>query len=182
MKKLILLIAFLSIALISSAQIRSKVTIPSSYCLSEQRPLLFTIGDTILVECDSIYIMNAKRYAFYKSVHEAMINDDDNVYNKLLESYELRLKQHQDSYEKLFSNMHQSDKIASDLIESSQQSLSGTQKNVLELQEKLDMSLKNLEHANAIIKDERRKGRNQKFLAGVGGAGLGLIVGVLIMK
>jgi hypothetical protein len=182
MKKLILLIAFLTIAIISLGQIKSKVIIPSNYCISEQRPLLFTIGDTILVECDSIYMMNAKRYAFYKSVHEAFLKDNDAVYGKLLESYELRLKEHQDTYERLFSNIHQSDKITSDLVDSSQQSLASAKRSIFSLQEKLDVSIKNLELANAIIKDERRKSRNQKILTGVGGAGVGLIVGILIMK
>ncbi|PKP43612.1 MAG: hypothetical protein CVT95_12055 [Bacteroidetes bacterium HGW-Bacteroidetes-12] len=182
MKKLILLIAFLSIAIISIGQIKSKAIIPSNYCVSEQRPMLFTSGDTIVIECDSIYLMNAKRYAFYKSVHEALLQDDDNVYRELLESYELRLTEHQDTYERLFSNLNLSDKITVDLIGSSQQSLASTQKSISNLQEKLDNSIKNLEIANTIIKDERRKSRNQKILTGVGGAGLGFILGVIFMK
>lgn len=182
MRKFFLSFTLLLIAVFSIGQSKSRVIVPENYCFSEQRPILFTIGDTVIVACDSIYLMNAKRYAFYKSIHEALLLDDDTVYSKLLLSYELRLKEHHDTFERLFKNIDQADITTQNLIDYSQGSLTNTHQNVYDLQEKLDISIKNLELANGIIKDERRKNRNSKALIGIGGTSLGILIGVLIMK
>ena len=157
--------------------------IPSGYCTLNGSPLLFTKGDTIRVSCDSIYIMSTSRYAFYKSIHKTIAESDkDSVCTKLLSSYEKQLIDRDKSYNKLLENSKQAEKVTQDLIDYSQKSLAGTQKTLEFTQATLDQSLKSIDLAQDYVQKAKWNSKGQKLLTGICGVGIGLLVGVLIMK
>jgi len=157
-------------------------SVPVNYCYSNKSPLMFLNGDTIITECDTIYLVNKGRYSFYKNIHEATLSGKDSVSSKLLNAFELRLFEQQNAYDKLLNNSKQSEKITLNLINDTQSSLVNTQKTLDYSQKKLDESLKSLESANDYIKKEKWNSRGQKVLIGIGGVGIGLIIGSLIIK
>jgi ElaB/YqjD/DUF883 family membrane-anchored ribosome-binding protein len=157
-------------------------TIPSNYCASTSSPLLFVKGDTILTTCDSIYLMNPLRYNFYKNIHKATLSSKDSLCNKIVNAYELRLIEHEQAYNKLLDNSKQAEKVSLELIDYSQKSLAGTQKTLEFTQATLDQSLKSIDMAHNYIQQEKWNSKGQKLLTGICGVGVGLLVGVLIMK
>lgn len=183
MKKLIFpLLISVFISANSFGQAGMLKTVPLEYSSSVKSPLLFVKGDTIRVACDSVYLMNVIRYNFYKNLHKATLAGKDSVCTKLLNAYELRLIEHEQAYNKLLENSKQAEKVSLDLIDYSQKSLTGTQKTLEFTQATLDQSLKSIDMAHNYIQQEKWNSKGQKLLTGVVGAGIGLLLGVLIMK
>jgi ElaB/YqjD/DUF883 family membrane-anchored ribosome-binding protein len=156
--------------------------VPPQYSTSTASPLLYTKGDTIKVESDTVYLVNAIRYGFYRNLHKATLAGKDSVCSKLLNAYELRLIEHEQAYSKLLENSKQAEKVSLDLIAYSQKSLAGTQKTLEFTQVTLDQSLKSIDIAHNYIKQEKWNSKGQKILVGLCGVGVGLLVGVIIMK
>jgi ElaB/YqjD/DUF883 family membrane-anchored ribosome-binding protein len=152
------------------------------YCTSTSSPLLFVRGDTLTITCDSVYVMNLMRYNFYKNIHKATLNSNDSTCSKLLNAYELRLNEHEQAYNKLLDNSKQAEKVSLDMIAYSQKSLAGTQKTLEFTQTTLDQSLKSIDMAHDYIQQEKWNSKGQKLLTGITGVGVGLLVGILIMK
>ena len=183
MKRLISMLA-ISTVLVTNllGQTGNLKTVPAGYCTSTSSPLLFVEGDTIQVTCDSVYVMNALRYNFYKNIHKATLSSKDSVCSKLLNAYELRLIENEQAYNKLLDNSKQAEKVSLDLINYSQKSLAGTQKTLEFTQTTLDQSLKSIDMAHDYIQQEKWNSKGQKLLVGVCGVGIGLLVGILITK
>ena len=183
MKQFLLLTLFL-LCLITCvfAQSGSFKVVPQQYSTSTGSPLLFTRGDTLKIESDTVYLMNAIRYSFYRNLHRATLAGKDSVCTKLLNAYELRLIEHEQAYSKLLENSKQAEKVSLDLIAYSQKSLAGTQKTLEFTQTTLDQSLKSIDMAHNYIQQEKWNSKGQKLLVGICGVGVGLLVGVIIMK
>ena len=181
-KKVFILFFSLTVAANLYSQNKTIKSIPADYCYSNKSPLMYLNGETIIVECDTAYLVNKGRYNFYKNIHEATLSGKDSLSGKLLNAFELRLFEQHNAYEKLLNNSKQSEKITLDLINDTQSSLVNTQKTLDYTQKTLDNSLKSLELANDYIKKEKWNSKGKKLLIGIGGIGVGLITGMLIMK
>ena len=183
MKRLISVLIFSMIAMPELfSQSSNFKTVPVEYSTSTKAPLLFIKGDTIRVSTDSIYLMNGMRYNFYKNIHKATLMSKDSVCAKLLNAYELRLVEHEQAYNKLLDNSKQAEKVTQDLIDYSQKSLAGTQKTLQFTQITLDQSLKSIDMAQDYVQKAKWNSKGQKLLTGLTGAGIGLLLGILIMK
>ncbi len=183
MKRLIFMMIF-STFVVSDlfSQSENFKTVTAEYSISTKAPLLFMKGDTIRVLSDSIYMMNVRRYNFYKNIHKATLSGKDSVCAKLLNAYELRLVEHEQAYTKLLDNSKQAEKVSLDLINYSQKSLAGTQKTLEFTQTTLDQSLKSIDMAQDYVQKAKWNSKGQKLLTGLTGAGIGLLLGILIMK
>lgn len=183
MKNLILLIQF-SVIICSSvlAQYSEIKTIPVDYSSSGKAPIMFILGDTIKIECDTIFVMNKGRYQFYKNIHTALQNGSDSTCKNLLKAYELRLSDHENSYMQLVEKSSNSEKVALELVTFTKQSLTETQNTLINTQNSLQETIKNLEIANDHLKKERWNSAGKKVLIGVGGVAVGIITGVLVAK
>ncbi len=183
MKKFVLLMCFFAVLVPAIfAQVGKQVVVPAEYSISTNSPILFSKGDTIRLDCDSVYLINKMRYNFYRNLHKATLAGKDSVNVKLLNAYELRLKEHEIAYNKLLDNSKQAEKISFDLINYSQKSLAGTQKTLEFTQTTLDQSLKSIDIAHNYIQQEKWNSKGQKILVGICGVGVGLLIGVVIMK
>jgi len=156
--------------------------ITSDFGLSNKSPLLIKAGDTLQIECDSVFLINKGRYNFYKNIHSSILINNDSTCTRLLNSYEILLSEHEKSYMELIENSRLAEKATFELLTSTQNSLLDTQKTLENAQYSLENTRKNLEIANDHIKKERWNSAGKKFLIGVGGAAVGIITGVLIMK
>jgi hypothetical protein len=139
-------------------------------------------GDTIIVSCDSLFLMNPKRYAFYKSIHSTILSNNDSTLVNLLNSYEQRLKEHQQIIDELLLNSKLAESISFDLIESTHSSIATTQKTIVNSQMLLESSSGKLDHAKEDIKKSQIKSTRNKLLFGAGGFGAGVVLGLLLMN
>ena len=146
-----------------------------------KKALLFFKSDTIALDCDSVYLMNKATYAFFMLIYQNLFSNDlDLVCSNLLQSYEERLQQSHETYQKLLANCKETEKVSFDMMNDTRKSLESTQKTLDYTQLTLDQTLQTLESANKYMKKERSKSIFEKVLLGVGGLGIGLVIGVLI--
>jgi ElaB/YqjD/DUF883 family membrane-anchored ribosome-binding protein len=183
MKNTLLLLIILVFSCAAKAQVHMGLKkSPLQYCTSNQSPLQLVVGDTLVVVCDTMYLINKTRYQFYKSIHKATLEDDNMECNNLLKAYETRLKEHESSYAKLLANCRQSEKTSLDLIDYTQKSLENTQKTLQYSQQSLDSSIQKLDRANELIRKEKWNDRGQKLVTGIAGVGVGILLGVLVSR
>jgi hypothetical protein len=182
MKRYILILVIALIPLAVVCQTASKVLEVENYCFAERSPVKITMGDTIIVSCDSLYLMNPKRYAFYKDLHNAVLSGDDYTYAQLLTAYELRIQEHQQIIDKLLLNSKLAEDITFSMIDSTQSSIASTQETITNSQSMLDKSALKLDEAKGDIKKGKLGSSGKKFLYGAGGFGTGLILGIILMK
>jgi hypothetical protein len=141
-------------------------------------------GDTLLVTCDSIIVLSNTQFQYLKTVLAAYKKDTTQIarYEKLIASYEESIKTSKADYDKLFENAKKTEQISFGLIDRSLSTLDGTQKILNYTQTSLDHSIKSLEAAEKLLKQQRRKTLGQKLLVGIGGAGVGILTGLIILK
>ncbi|WP_461643401.1 hypothetical protein [Labilibaculum euxinus] len=183
MKNTLLLLIILAFSCTAGAQEHVGLKkAPLQYCTSNQSPLQLVVGDTLVVMCDTMYLINKTRYQFYKSIHKATLEDDNIECKNLLKAYETRLEEHELSYNKLLANCRKSEKTTLNFIEYTQKSLESTQKTLQYTQQSLDTSMQNLDRANELIRKEKWNATGQKVLTGIAGLGVGILVGVLVTR
>jgi ElaB/YqjD/DUF883 family membrane-anchored ribosome-binding protein len=183
MKKVIFLLIFtLFLFSIAIAQVSQFKTITTDYSLSTKSPLLINAGDTLLIQCDSVFLINKDRYKFYKNMHAAILNDNDSSCTMLLKAYEIKLAEHELSFKELLENSRLAEKTTSELLAFTKNSLLNTQNTLENIQITLENTRKNLEIANKHIKKERWNTAGKKIMIGVGGVAVGLVAGILIMR
>ncbi len=183
MKYLVILMALLGFYSKIFSQSNSTIhSIGEEYCASTDSPKLFQKGDTLIIDCDSVYIINKIRYKFYKDMHKATVEESDAPCKDILLVYENRLKEHEDAYSKILNNCKKTEQVSLDLIDYTQESLMNTQKSLQYTQQTLDYSIQSLDKANKLIKKEKQASKFEKVLIGIGGAGIGILTGVLISQ
>lgn len=181
-KTLFILVYILSISAFNLAQNVSFKIIPIEYGTSNKAPIMFISGDILQIDCDTVFVVNKGRYNFYKNIHLALQNDNDSICGKLVKAYEFRLIDREISFQKIIENSRKSEKAALEMLEFTQGTLISTQKTLENTQLNLENTRRNLDIANENLKKARWNSVGNKILIGVGGAAIGLITGVLIMK
>lgn len=140
----------------------------------------YFMHDTIIVQCDSIYVLNKFQFRDFSTILEGLTNIDYNPYDNLITTYKEQISNCEDAFKNLKINSEKTDKICSDLIDYSLNSIEKSQKNLDYAQKSLDQALKTLDHTNKLLKKERWNSIGQKILIGLGGVGAGILVGTLI--
>lgn len=140
-------------------------------------------GDTLLVTCDSIIVLSTGQYKILKDIRKEYTKSDDIIkYEKLIASYEQSVKTSKADYDKLLENAKKTEQISFGLIDRSLATLDGTQKILNYTQTSLDQSIKSLEATEKLLKKQRRATIGQKVLVGIGGAGIGLLLGIIAVR
>lgn len=162
------------------SQSDQRKTIPADYCNTSKPALLFLKGDMIHITCDSAYLLNKKRYVFYKKLHENILTDNDSVSHALADIYELRLYQQQKAYDTLSYNSKKAENISLAVIRETRTALEHTQKTLDAAHQQLSTSLQNLEQAKGNIRKEKRNTAAKQILYCTGGVAAGLLLGLLL--
>lgn len=180
--KIALILITIPIFLSLKSQDRSSIFyITEEFCESKESPRLFKQFDTIVLGCDSMYLLNKLRYKFYYSLHKDFLEKSENTdCIKLINLYENAILSHENAFNYLLQNCEQTEKISLSLISDTKDNLKNVNKNLEYTQKSLDEALKTLEHANKLLKKERWNSIGQKILIGLGGLGAGILLGTLI--
>lgn len=151
-------------------------------CNTNGLPILIKNGETFTATCDSMYVVNKARFNFYRNIHKLTLSETDATFKLLLKAYEDRLSENELAYQRLLDNSKTYEGITNELIGYSKASLESTQKSLDVTQNSLCKSINDLNSATEILKEERKNGRKDKLLFGFGGVGIGILIGVLVMK
>jgi hypothetical protein len=168
------------LSLHSNAQKSGLKTIPSNYEGMNTSPWLFTEGDTLVIEADSIFIVNANRYHFYRDIHQNILSSDDSACSQLLNSYEARINNFEMRYQELANNSQETQVVTLGILEESMEELEKTKIDLEEAQLGLQESREGLDEAKKELRKERSSYTKKKILIGAGGLLIGLVLGILI--
>lgn len=164
----------------AKAQIKSKITlIPDWYKSSFEKPLLFTAGDTLIVQADTIYVINKIRYQFYQNLHKNILDDSFMDCESTIETLRKQLEASNLAYDQLYANCDQTGKAAHKTITTSIQSLNNIETKLTNTESKLTQSISKLDKTNELMKQIKKDKKKDKLLFGIGGIAIGILCGIL---
>jgi len=152
--------------------------VPQSYKGSTETPWLVTSGSQLVVEIDSLYLVNTPRYLFYKRLHDYVRLDSSaaQIYLELVNNYKESADIQKRAIDSLLHINRKSDSLFSN-------TLSSTSATLVTIDQKLKVAQDSLAHTNVKlegVKKDIRKMRFEKFIYGAGGIALGLLTGLLL--
>ncbi len=154
-------------------------TIPSEYRDLNTTPWVFTEGDTLIIETDSVYVVNSERYHFYRKVHREILSSDDSTCSELLRTYERRLEYFDTRYQEMAANSHAAQMITLGVLQETNEKVEEIQIDLELTRKELEQSRKSLEEANRELDKDQSRNRKKVLVSGVIGLGIGLILGIL---
>jgi len=180
--KVIVFIIMFSLLLFKNIPIYSQnlKTISADYYNSYKSPILLLKGDTIVNQCDTLYIINNLRYSFYKQLHNQILIDSLSLLRDIIKSWENNVEQQKLIYEKLKENINNNDLIIEDLIKSNKQEVERIQKSIVKIEKDLHRSIKSLGKASNKIQKTKNNFWRDKFIIFSSGALIGISIGLLI--
>ena len=176
----ILLFLFVLVCYTASAQLKGKTTfIPEKYALNKEKALEFQKGDTLIIQCDRVFLINKKRFELYRDLH-ANILKPRIACQALVERLQQDLEESKKAYDALLINCEKRSKLSDELIQNTISDLSSTHKGLEESQESLKKSIDKLADTEERLSKIKKENFNQKLLTGAAGVGLGILLGVLV--
>ncbi len=154
-------------------------TIPSEYQDMNITPWVFTGGDTLVIEMDSVYLVNSERYYFYRKVHRRILSSDDSTCSELLRTYEKRLEYFDIRYQEMAVNSHEGQMITLGILQETNEKVEELQIDLELARKELEESRKSLEEADKELNKTQSRNRKKVVVSGVIGLGIGLILGIL---
>jgi len=154
------------------------------YFNSFAKPIIAMSGDVVLVNTDSIHLVNNKRFLFYEELR-GVIRAEDNCNDQIqtvITKYEVSLERNEQGFNNLLENCNKSSDLTTRLLETTELSLQNTKSLLTDTQTSLAHANDLLAEANKVRKASRRKNTLEKILIGAGGTALGVLVGVLVIK
>lgn len=158
------------------------ILLNENYTNSFQRPLVAMSGDLVIVETDSIHLVNNQRFLFYeelRGVVEAEDNCNDQI-QEVIAKYEESLKRNEESFNGLLDNCNKTSDLTNRLLETTETSLKDTKSLLTDTQTSLSHATDFLKEARKAQKASRKKNTIEKVLIGAGAAAVGVLTGVLI--
>ena len=157
-------------------------TVKVDFTESFAPPLLFLQGANLEVQADSVFVMNAPRYRFYRDLHETYLQQNTiALADLILKRYEASLIERDSFFTLLFVNNWETELRMTNM----EQEWRNLQKN---LQQTLTVSESLLKNSNQrltsttqILKKSNRKRNLEKIVIGSAGIGLGALVGLIFL-
>ena len=179
MRKLAALVACLSLSITLCGQVD---TVKVDFSESFASPLLFLHGANLEVQADSVFVMNAPRYRFYRDLHEAYLQKNTLALSELvLQRYETSLIERDSFFTLLFVNNWETE-LRMTNMESEWRSLQKNLQQTLTVSENLlKNSNQHLSSTTKTVKKSNRKSRFEKILIGSAGIGIGALVGLVFL-
>lgn len=143
-------------------------------------------GDTVLIMCDSVYILNSKTLSIYRTAYDKWKTRDANLkqifstYESLVSVQEQRISEQKEEYAALRARFDSVSTATGAFIDKTSKRLDTVNETLVNLNQNLSEANRKLDESKAIIKEERRKSILTRVLWGLGGFGLGLVVSLAL--
>jgi len=160
------------------------IVLGQTYFNSFKKPILTMSGDVVIVNTDSIHLVNNKRFLFYEELR-GVIKAEDNCNDQIQEviaKYEISLERNERGFNNLLENCNKASDLTTRLLETTELSLQNTKSLLTDTQTSLEHANELLKEANKVRKTSRRKNTLEKVLIGGGGTALGILIGVLVVR
>mgnify|MGYP000146964872 CR=1 FL=1 len=154
------------------------------YFNSFAKPIIAMSGNIVVVNADSIHLVNNKRFLFYEELRD-VIKAEDNCNDQIQEviaKYETSLQRNENDFNSLLENCNKTSDLTLRVLETTEQSLNNTKSLLADTQTSLSLANDFLKEARKARKASRRKNTWEKVLIGTGAAAVGILTGVLIVR
>ena len=158
------------------------ILLDAPYFNSFAKPIIAMSGDIVVVNTDSIHLVNNKRFLFYEDLRN-VIGLADNCNDQIQEviaKYEASLERNENDFNSLLENCDKTSDLTARVLETTEVSLRDTRTLLAETQTSLSNATDFLKEARKAQKASRRKNTWEKVLIGGGAAAIGVLTGVLI--
>ncbi|MCT4602999.1 MAG: hypothetical protein N4A59_08890 [Marinifilum sp.] len=179
--KYILLLTIVLFSFSVKAQIKSKVNlIPERYAVNKEKPLQFTAGDTLIIQCDTVFVINKIRYQFYQKLHDNILSDSYMEYEDYIATLKNELAASQLAYDELKANCDTTAVLARETITNSIISLDSLENNLKETEGKLSESIKKLDGTKDLLGEIKTDQKKDRLFYSIGGVAIGILTGILV--
>ncbi len=158
------------------------ILLDAPYFNSFAKPIIAMSGDIVVVNTDSIHLVNNKRFLFYEDLR-GVIGLEDNCNDQIQEviaRYEASLERNENSFNSLLDNCNETKELTDRLLAVTEGSLVNTKTLLTDTQNQLIDAKASLLEAKRAQRTARRKNTLQKVLIGAGAAAVGVLVGVIV--
>ena len=144
-------------------------------------------GDTLLIQCDTAFIVNKNTFSIYKKYYDKT-RQGSSSFKGIMDSYESMIRQ-QDTMlrtkEFYYQQMkHQMDSLTNNslsFMDKTSVSLQGISSSLDKATSSLVETQKLLEESRKMLEEERRKRNSRALKFGIGGVAIGALITALIM-
>ena len=164
--------------------------IESAFKESTDVPRKFTQGSVLTIETDMVYIINDKRYTYYKRLEglRDLIETDnqDSIVSALIRHYESSLDSCKSYYVQLLANADKTDKVGQTFLDETKKvadkgvlTLNSASESLMKANQNLDKSLEHLTNAEKYMKKSLRLKWLDRIIIGTACLVIGYAIGSL---
>ncbi len=164
--------------------------IEAAFKESPEIPRPFAKGSVLTIETDMVYLINDKRYTYYKRLEDLrdLIETDnqDSIVSALIRHYESSLDSCKSYYVKLLANADKTDKVGQNFLDETKKvadkgvtTLNSASENLAKANQNLDKSLEHLTNAEKYMKKSLRLKWLDRIIIGTACLVIGYAVGSL---
>lgn len=143
-------------------------------------------GDTVVIKCDSVYLLNKKTYSIYQIAYEKVKGRDANVkqifstYESLLDLQSKRIEEQDLEYNRLKMQFDSLVATSGKFIDKTGNRLGELTDAMNKVNANLNSALGQIKESETVMKSQGKKDIRNSIVWGVGGFTLGLITCLLL--
>lgn len=155
---------------------------------TDVRALLVTTGDSLVIGCDTAYVLNVPTFRLYDHAYRDMRDRSPSLaglmsaYDEIITLQDQRLREQQQSYDELRASFESMSSASSSAFEQASRRLTDAAGDMDLLHTHLTEANRLLEETRSIMESERRGWNLEKILWGAGGVAVGLVTGILLAR
>lgn len=143
-------------------------------------------GDTMVIQCDSVYLLNKKTFSIYQSAYEKWKGRDVNVrqvfstYENLVELQSRRIEQQDLEYNQLKAQFDSLAFSSTIFIDKTGTKLGQLSNDLTKVNTNLNAAITQINEAQKLLAADRKKRIKNSIAFGAGGLTVGLLLGLVL--
>lgn len=180
MKQSLLLCLALGLTYLAFGQGRF-LAAPDSLCDNNMRVYGVFAGDSILITCDTMYLVNKVAVQNYRAFRRyAQHTERGQVFEALNQLYERRLSEQEAEYDSLMEVLMRFQSASQSTMGEIEGRAESIDLHLATIDSSLVKANQTLEEVRKSVRRERNRGWLKKLSIGLGGVGVGLLLGMLL--
>jgi hypothetical protein len=159
---------------------------PSQFCKEALWYKKYKAGESITINCDTVYLLNRYTFQFYQKLYKSYRSDDQRVkaltasYSDMADLYENRIAQQNEDYNKLRESFDGLSESSRQLLQKSDQRLTFIQTSLATADKNIQDTQQNLVLIEQNLKNEIRHSRKARLRNAATGFAVGAIATALV--
>jgi len=180
---LLIIVSILTVQNAFSQTDSSRVILSETFRISNAKPISYNRGTLIEIDCDSVFVINNRRYRLYEKAAQYILKQNPNKLCKgLIDSYEQSLQEQDIAFGELYKKYIDLDSLSFNTIQATKIDLGAINNSLNGAQTEIKNVNKNLDEVRQIIKEERKRSFLDKVIYAGGGVAAGILAGLILAQ